>query len=137
MQDVHPSLMQYMSMLSSTTTLSHEDATDIRFSEQANVNGIAESSQFSTSPSMPDFFLQQPATEYATHQAQTHSPAVDFALDPNQFLDQFYQEAFSRSPPGDFESQNLTTSHTGSTNFLDDGWMSLVNWNDSASRPPF
>lgn len=136
MQDVHPSLIEYMSMISSATTLSHDDATDIRFSEQANANGITGSSQFPASPSMPDFFLQQLATEYATHQAQTHSPAVDFALDPNQFLGHFYQEPSSRNPPGDLENHNLTTSHTGSANFVDDGWMSLVNWNDSASQPP-
>ncbi|KZP14880.1 hypothetical protein FIBSPDRAFT_867856, partial [Athelia psychrophila] len=98
-QDVHPSLMEYMSMLSSTNADGAEASP--YFMEQSGASEIAGPSQFSAGLPNSDFFRPQSLAEYSKQQAEhtQNTPAMDFTYDPDLFgpFEQFYREA--ASPP--------------------------------------
>lgn len=111
-QDVHPSLMEYISMLSSTT----EDGatTSPQYMEQSGAGEIAGPFQYSAGPSQfsaglpnPDFF---PLAEYSMQQAEhtQNTPMMDFTYDSNLFgpFAQFYREASLSSAPADMLEAN-------------------------------
>ncbi|KZP26820.1 hypothetical protein FIBSPDRAFT_819101 [Athelia psychrophila] len=137
-QDVHPSLMEYMSMLSSTTA--DGVAAGPHFMEQG-AGEIAGPSQFSASLPNFDFFCPQPVAEFSTQQAaQTqNTPEMDFTYDPNLFgpFEQFYREAASASsaPADMLESKNIrvngnnefTNINNAGNGVTGDRWMRFVD----------
>ncbi|KZP26816.1 hypothetical protein FIBSPDRAFT_887019 [Athelia psychrophila] len=138
-QDVHPSLMEYMSMLSSTTA--DAVAASSHFMEQSGASEIAGPSQFSADLPNFDFFCPQPVADLSMQQAEQtqNTPMMDFTYDPNLFgpLEQFYREAaFAPSTPADMlEAKNIRhNGHNVFTNINDPGdgttgdrWMRFVD----------
>ena len=132
MQDVHPSLVAYMTMLSSTTTSKNDfagypDEASSLSLDQPIPSGSEEFSPF-TVPT-PDFFTQQ-ATDYLMQQDQTQTRMASPFYDPDLFgpFEQFYQEAATYTnadsaamwPTADF---GLSQSANDSS---DERWMAFI-----------
>lgn len=138
MQNVHPSLMEYISLLPSTA-LSSDIAMNPNFTIQP-ANGVSEPFQFSASEPIPGFYNQHRPADYSMYQAQNQLPVIDFTYDPTVFLEQFYQEvAPSRSALEGFTDSNFGMNDPGASNFdtMDDRWMGLGDWNGEVSDSAF
>ncbi|KZP26815.1 hypothetical protein FIBSPDRAFT_731829 [Athelia psychrophila] len=145
-QDVHPSLMEYMSMLSSTT--GDGTVASPHFMEQSGASEITGPSQFSAGPpqfsaGLPnsEFFPPQPLAEYSMRQADLtqNTPTRDFTYDPNLFgpFEQFYREAASApsAPANMLEANDIrlrdpnavaNISDSRAYGVTDDRWMSYA-----------
>ena len=136
MQNVHPSLMAYMSMLSSESTTTPYDFAG--YPDEASSLSLDQlitggSKEFSPFIMPPDFFHHQ-ATDYLMQQGQTQTP-VTSSYDPNLFgpFEQFYQEAATDTnaiSPAMWQTADLGASLNGSDS-VDERWMAFVN--DSAA----
>ncbi|KZP23151.1 hypothetical protein FIBSPDRAFT_1043094 [Athelia psychrophila] len=138
-QDVHPSLMEYMSMLPSITA--DGVAASPHFMEQSGASEITGPSQFSAGLPNFDFFCPQPVANLSTQQGEQtqNTPMMEFTYDPNLFgpFEQFYREAASApSAPADMlEAKNITLDgHNAFANIndpgdgvTDDRWMRFVD----------
>ena len=130
MQNVHPSLMAYMSMLSSTTTpydfAGYPDEASSQSLDQPITSGSEEFLPFTVPP---DFFHRQ-ATDYLMQQGQTQTPMTS-SYDSNLFgpFEQFYQATGTHtnavSPPM-WQTADLGTSLNGSDS-VEERWMTFVN----------
>ncbi|KZP33618.1 hypothetical protein FIBSPDRAFT_916075 [Athelia psychrophila] len=124
MQDVHPSLMEYMSMLSSTAHVARP-----HLLEHPSTSEMPIASQFSAGPPTPDFFHHQPPADYSMQHSQTQTPVADFTYDPMVFgpFEQFYQEAASASGVSsdiwETKGPDSATNGPGGDAIADDRWM--------------
>ncbi|KAF7969994.1 hypothetical protein HWV62_25424 [Athelia sp. TMB] len=138
MQDVHPSLVAYMTMLSSPTTSNdfpgYPDEASSLSLDQPITSGSEGFSPF-TVPT-PDFFHLQ-ATEYLMQQEQTRTRMASPFYDPDLFgpFEKFYQEA-ATYPNADSAAMWQTTD-LGVPQSLNDSsderWMAFVT--ESAAPP--
>ncbi|KAF7975573.1 hypothetical protein HWV62_9275 [Athelia sp. TMB] len=133
MQNVHPSLMAYMSMLSSTATpCDFAGYSDEAFSLTPNQPNTSRSEEFSPFTAPPDFFhLQVP--DYLMQQGQTQTPLMTSSYDPNLFgpFGQFYQEASTHPNAPSlpmWQTADLGAS-LGARDVVDERWMAFVHEN--------
>ncbi|KAF7970145.1 hypothetical protein HWV62_24922 [Athelia sp. TMB] len=133
MQNVHPSLMAYMSMLSSTATpCDFAGYSDEAFSLTPDQSNTSRSEEFSPFTAPPDFFHLQ-APDYLMQQGQTQTPLMTSSYDPNLFgpFGQFYQEA-STHPNAPSLPMWQTADLGASLNardVVDERWMAFVHEN--------
>ncbi|KZP33617.1 hypothetical protein FIBSPDRAFT_1036153 [Athelia psychrophila] len=124
MQDVHPSLMDYMSMLSSTAYVASP-----HLLEHPSTSEMSGASQFSAGTPVPDFFHHQPPADYSMQHSQTQTPVADFTYDPMLFgpFEQFYQEAASASGAlsdiWETKDPDSATNGPRGDDIADDRWM--------------
>ncbi|KAF7984951.1 hypothetical protein HWV62_9883 [Athelia sp. TMB] len=154
MHDVHPSLMEYMSMVSSTTPsvgftgYPHTVHTQL---QHPSGHPLAPVSAENMQIPMPDFFSQhwQPPSGFLTQNAQPEliTPVTNTQYDSTLFgpFEQFYQEAApTRNIPGGLNAWNMkdinnldmvTTDLEGDGLAMDDRWMAFLNGSEIQAPP--
>lgn len=120
MEDVHPSLMQYMSLFPASALSPDFNAyPDLNATaqslDQSILNGVSAFPQFTSNTQPPAFSYQGPSMPSSMQQNQTQSRSSSFSYDPASF--DAYQHSYSTAPT------DASTPESGSNDFADLGMM--------------